>query len=116
MVDKMAKYILFIFVYAIGIAGGDFLVRKICKYLEIPGKEKKGLLKAGKFIGYFERFLVITFFLLDSYEIIGFLFAGKSIIRLTNKEESEYFLVGTMASFTFAIMCALFLKFVSLKL
>ena len=68
---------------------------------------------AGRWIGYFERILVMTFILLGSYEAIGFLMAAKSIFRfgeLREKNEikrTEYVLLGTMMSFTVAVVLAL---------
>ncbi len=101
-------YIIFV-LYLVNIVGGNFFVRKICKLLNLPDREKTGLMKAGKYIGYFERFIITTFFLLDSLEAIAFIFTGKSILRLSKKEESEYYLIGTLASFSWAILfCFLF--------
>lgn len=68
---------------------------------------------AGRWIGYFERILVMTFMLLGSYEAIGFLMAAKSIFRfgeLKEKSEikrTEYVLLGTLMSFTIAVIVAL---------
>ncbi len=72
---------------------------------------------AGRWIGYFERILVMTFILLGSYEAIGFLMAAKSIFRfgeLKEKSEikrTEYVLLGTLMSFTIAVIVALGVKF-----
>lgn len=72
---------------------------------------------AGRWIGYFERILVMTFILLGSYEAIGFLMAAKSIFRfgeLRDKNEikrTEYVLLGTMMSFTIAVVLALVTRF-----
>lgn len=72
---------------------------------------------AGRWIGYFERILVVTFMLLGSYEAIGFLMAAKSIFRfgeLKEKSEikrTEYVLLGTLMSFTIAVIVALGVMF-----
>ena len=71
---------------------------------------------AGRWIGYFERILVLTFILLGSYDAIGFLMAAKSIFRfgeLKEKSEikrTEYVLLGTLMSFTIAVIVALGVK------
>lgn len=76
----------------------------------------ESLPKAGSWIGYFERTLIMTFVLLGSYEAIGFLMAAKSIFRfgdLKDKNEikmTEYVLLGTMISFTLAVVVALGIK------
>lgn len=97
--------------YLAGILGGMFLTRQVCKILDLPKSKDTGLLKAGQFIGYFERFLIITFILIKMYEPIGLLFVGKSIIRFSNREESEYFLVGTLTSFSWAVLIGVILSF-----
>ncbi|UKI43871.1 MAG: DUF3307 domain-containing protein [Porphyromonadaceae bacterium] len=69
----------------------------------------KSLPNAGKWIGYFERILILTFILTGNAEGIGFLLAAKSIFRFgeLNKAQeiktTEYVLIGTLASFTIAI-------------
>lgn len=69
----------------------------------------KSLPNAGKWIGYFERILILTFILTGNAEGIGFLLAAKSIFRFgeLNKAQeiktTEYVLIGTFASFTIAI-------------
>lgn len=70
----------------------------------------KSLPNAGKWIGYFERVLIMTFILTGNAEGIGFLLAAKSIFRfgeLSKAQEiktTEYVLIGTFASFTIAIL------------
>ena len=68
---------------------------------------------AGKTIGYLERILILTFVLIGRFEGVGFLLAAKSIFRfgeLSKASEirtTEYVLIGTLASFTIAIMIGL---------
>lgn len=70
----------------------------------------KSLPNAGKWIGYFERILILTFILSGTSEGIGFLLAAKSIFRfgeLSKAQEiktTEYVLIGTLASFSIAII------------
>ena len=70
----------------------------------------KGLPNAGKWIGFFERILILTFILTDNIEGIGFLLAAKSIFRFGELSRSkdlkvtEYVLIGTFLSFTVAIL------------
>lgn len=71
---------------------------------------EKSLPNAGKWIGYFERILILTFILTGNAEGIGFLLAAKSIFRFgeLNKAQeiktTEYVLIGTLSSFTIAII------------
>lgn len=82
----------------------------IGKWSEIPGGKPNSLQSAGQWIGYFERILVLTFIFTGNPEGIGFLLAAKSIFRfgeLKNPKEiriTEYVLIGTLSSFTIAIL------------
>ncbi len=63
-----------------------------------------GLANAGKWIGIFERILILTFVMMGQYTAIGFLMTAKSILRFSEKEgntqlKTEYILVGTLVSF-----------------
>ena len=59
-------------------------------------------------IGILERILIVIFVTMDQFEAIGFLVAAKSVFRFneTKKDgnkKAEYFLLGTLVSFTLAI-------------
>lgn len=70
----------------------------------------QGLPNAGKWIGYLERLLILTFIFTKNIEGIGFLLAAKSIFRFGELNQSkdikvtEYVLIGTFLSFTIAIL------------
>ncbi len=74
------------------------------------GATTDGLDEGGLWIGRLERFLVLTFILLNHFEAIGFLVAAKSILRYGEisrggaRSEAEYVLIGTMMSFAAAIV------------
>lgn len=76
------------------------------------GMQSHGMPLAGAWIGYIERVLIVTFVLTDSIEAVGFLLAAKSIFRfgdLSRAREvkiTEYVLLGTLASFTAALLVA----------
>lgn len=70
--------------------------------------EDKSLENAGRWIGRLERFLILTLVLLKQYEAIGLLVAAKSIFRFSeSRNVGEYILVGTLISFTIAIIVGL---------
>jgi len=96
--------------------GGGYLTGLICNrfikdLLEKGGKP--GLEKAGRYIGIFERSLIIVAVLIGRYEFIGFLIAAKSIARYPEISKelafAEYFLVGTLTSVSIAIFGSLIL-------
>jgi hypothetical protein len=78
---------------------------------------------AGRWIGMSERLLIFLFVLLGQYSAIGFLIAAKSLLRYNDKhpadipqsyisKKSEYVLVGTLASYTCAIVIALLVRLI----
>ncbi|HET7313922.1 DUF3307 domain-containing protein [Salinisphaera sp.] len=65
---------------------------------------------AGAWIGWLERTLVFLFVLLGQFNAIGFVIAAKSILRFRYTREprvSEIVIIGTLASFGWAIIVAL---------
>lgn len=104
------KFVEVVVIYVIVIFGGSPLVQIICRKLNLPRADRTGLKEAGKFIGYFERFLVLTLALVDSYKAVTFIFVGKSILRFARREETEYYLLGTLVSLSWSIGWAILLK------
>lgn len=71
----------------------------------LPGNKDESLENAGRWIGILERFLILTFVLLQQYAAIGLLVAAKSIFRFSeSRKVGEYVLIGTLLSFTIAII------------
>ena len=70
----------------------------------------QGMPDAGRWIGYLERILILSFIFSNHIEGIGFLLAAKSIFRFGELRRSkdvkvtEYVLIGTFLSFTAAIL------------
>src|SRR5690606_6867234 len=75
--------------------------------------EEASLKSAGRYIGIFERVLVLTFILTGNFSAIGFLIAAKSILRFNEKsgknsrKQTEYVLIGTLMSFAISIVIGL---------
>lgn len=75
---------------------------------EDTSNKHESLEKAGRWIGWLERFLILTFVLLKQYEAIGLLVAAKSIFRFSgSRKVGEYVLIGTLLSFATAILVGL---------
>lgn len=75
--------------------------------IEFEGMDKEDLPNAGRLIGVVERWLVLTFILIDQFSAVGFLIAAKSILRYKDEtkgfNKTEYVLIGTLLSFGIAI-------------
>jgi hypothetical protein len=69
----------------------------------------EGRKNAGKWIGVLERLFILIFILGGHWEGIGFLVVAKSILRFgeikdsADRERAEYVLVGTLASYLWAV-------------
>ena len=50
---------------------------------------------AGLIIGFMERIIMLSLLIMDEYTAIGFVIAGKSIIRLNSDVKQEFFIIGT---------------------
>jgi len=106
-------------VYLIVIFPTGFLIGKATKRwqseIEIT-HQKNSLEAAGRYIGIFERILVLTFILTNNFSAIGFLIAAKSILRFSEKSEAgarkqtEYVLIGTLMSFAITIILGLLVR------
>lgn len=80
------------------------------------GAPPEGLPRGGLTIGLLERGMIYVLMLAGQPEVIGFLIAAKSILRFGavnaadpagNRAASEYIIIGTLASFGWAILAAL---------
>jgi len=82
-----------------------------------PNGESHSLEAAGRYIGIFERILVLTFILTSNFSAIGFLIAAKSILRFSDKsdasarKQTEYVLIGTLMSFAITIIIGLLVRY-----
>ena len=84
------------------------LTEKLREGIENKELENDSLEKAGTWIGWLERFLILTFVLLNQYGAIGLLVAAKSIFRFSEtRKVGEYVLIGTLVSFSIAILVGL---------
>lgn len=95
-----------------------FLIGLATRKLQQLGDNPEGKSdRNGFWIGVSERIIIFTFMLLEEYGAIGFLIAGKSIIRFSTKNEdkkSEYVLLGTMLSYGVAIVTGIVIRWLLL--
>ncbi|MCE8423719.1 MAG: DUF3307 domain-containing protein, partial [Candidatus Methanoperedens sp.] len=94
--------------YIVIIWPSSVLINKITEKWRLNISGDESLENAGKWIGILERFLILTFVLLQQYSAIGLLVAAKSIFRFSEiRKVGEYVLIGTLLSFTVAIIVGL---------
>jgi hypothetical protein len=102
-------------VYVTVVFAGGYLIRYLTRNLvagvEKPGETEEQVKNAGMYIGWLERFLVVTAILVQSPSMVGLILAGKSIARFPELKErfAEYFLIGTLLSIGLAVLGGLVL-------
>jgi hypothetical protein len=104
--------------YAAVVVGGGQLIRvALIPFTRALGDRdaSEQLAFAGLYIGWLERFLVLTAILVGSYTSVGLIIAAKSIFRfpdLKDRPFAEYFLIGTLMSVALAVVGAMFFRIV----
>jgi hypothetical protein len=104
------RVLLLLVVYVGVIFGGGYLIRfmtrPLLKDLQ-AGESQAQLGSAGMYIGWLERFLVMTALILHSPATAGLILAAKSIARypeFKREQFAEYFLIGTLLSISAATL------------
>jgi hypothetical protein len=110
-------------VYVGVIFGGGYLIRLLTRSLAESARdeelEKAGeqLQNAGLYIGWLERFLILTALLLRSPAAVGLILTAKAITRYPEFKSArfaEYVLIGTLLSVSLAFVGAVFLAWLFL--
>jgi uncharacterized protein DUF3307 len=105
-------------VYVAVIFGGGYLIRFLTGSMaedmktHSPDRAGEQLQNAGLYIGWLERFLVLTALLLQSPATVGLILTAKSIARypeFKSERFAEYFLIGTLLSISIAFVGGAFL-------
>jgi hypothetical protein len=100
-------------VYVAVVFGGGYLIRLLVRSLaegvksHSPEKANEQLQNAGLYIGWLERFLVVTALLVQSPATVGLILTAKSIARypeFKSERFAEYFLIGTLLSISMALL------------
>lgn len=90
---------------------GQFAVAFLMQDQGAPDTPPDGLPQGGTTIGLLERGLIFVLILAGDLAAIGFLIAAKSVLRFgavgESRAASEYVIIGTLASFGWAIVTAL---------
>lgn len=110
--DTTQLHILTTMVIYVGVIfGGGYFVRHLTRSLTVQASGDKEetteeLRNAGLYIGWLERFLVLTAVVVQSPAMIGLILTGKSIARFPEMKGArfaEYFLIGTFLSISLAL-------------
>jgi hypothetical protein len=121
------RFHLYACAYVAVVFGGGQVVQRVASYfMERIGKDllerKPGLPEAGRYIGWLERFLILTFVVAGYGDAIGFLLAAKAVARYPEIKEdpnlhfSEYFLIGTSTSVGLALVGGILVNIIEPRL
>ena len=110
--SEIEKPLLVLVVYIAVIFGGGYIVRFLTKPLtkqdmSILGETTNEMQNAGMYIGWLERFVVLTALVLQSPATVGLILTAKSIARYPEMKSvrfAEYFLIGTLLSMSLGII------------
>jgi hypothetical protein len=96
-------------IYVAVIFGGGYLIRYLTKDLtkKITAEPSTRLDNGGLYVGWMERFLLITAIAMQSPVLVGLILTGKSIARFPefkNEKFAEYFLIGTLLSISLSVV------------
>lgn len=113
-VRALPSRLLFIPIVYVGVIfGGGYLIRALTRplaksiNLEQPDKGGEPMQNAGLYIGWLERFLLLTALMMQSPGTAGLILAAKAIARypeFKSEHFAEYFLIGTLLSFSIAVL------------
>lgn len=109
---QRGKILAVLIVYLIAVVGSGYAIRYLLRPLlrrlpTLPGESADELRNAGMYIGWLERFLVLTAVLLRSPATVGLVLTAKSIVRypeIKSGRFAEYFLIGTLLSILLALL------------
>lgn len=70
--------------------------------------------RVGDVIGKLENVLVLTIVMVEAYTALALIFAAKNIVRIEKNDEKSinYYILGTLANFTWSLVMAMLAKFV----
>jgi hypothetical protein len=93
---------------------GGYAVQELMRGLKIPSDPESdtSLPQGGQLIGRLERLMILILVLAGEAGAIGFLIAAKSVLRFNelardqDRHVSEYVIIGTLASFAWALVAA----------
>lgn len=120
--QRREEFLWLLVVYLATIFGGGYLIRQV---LPRQRREEQDLSaeerarreeekRLGLYIGWLERFLILSAVLAKSPTAVGFIVAAKSIVRFKKVEKddefAEYFLLGTFFSLLLALAGGLMLR------
>lgn len=92
--------------YLVAIAGSGPFVRALLRSAgkEFPADE----VNPGRVIGKLEDVLVVSLVAVGAYTALALIFAAKGIARVEGgREKASYYILGTLANFTWALLIAL---------
>lgn len=106
----VAELVVWAVAYALALVGSGPFVRHLLGQAgyEIPPEETN----PGCVVGKLEDVLVVSLVIVEAYTALAVVFAARGIARVAKGSDRDtYFVVGTVANFTWALLVALAARF-----
>jgi hypothetical protein len=106
------QIIIFIIGYVFGFLISSLLLRSILHSIDSSINKKLDFKGVGIWIGICEYFLIVTFVIANEFTAIGLLFAAKVYVSSKKvKDQSSYYLLGTLLNMSFAVLFGVIMKY-----
>lgn len=93
---------------AVLVATSGVVVRTVINAVEERSRPSQRERDVGAIVGKTENVLVFAFVLVDAYTALAIVFAAKSIVRREDmKNDSLFYLAGTLVNFTYSLLVAI---------
>jgi hypothetical protein len=114
-------------IFLMVVRGGTYMVKGLLKLADVLPQKNSAVdekeVSRGRLIGNVERLILTFVTAAGSYAALGFLIAAKGFVRAKefedperNRDFTEYFLVGSLASVLIALIAGLIIRFALLAL
>ncbi|XGA81309.1 hypothetical protein OR573_06645 [Halomonas sp. CH40] len=111
------EILVWLIAYTLTASLSGVFVRKCFSMAKVPdvNDERESV---GGVIGKLENVLVLTIVMVEAYTALALIFAAKNIVRIDKNDEKSinYYILGTLANFTWSLVMAMLAKFVIIYL
>jgi hypothetical protein len=115
LLDRWPVALVWLAAYLVAVLGSGPVVRALFRLAGVEPDAAQA--RPGAVIGKLEDVLVVTFVAANAYTALALVFAAKNIARRVESEADErkasYYILGTLANFTWALLIALLAAFLT---
>lgn len=107
------EILVWLIAYTLTVSLSGVFVRKCFRMAQVRDVNDESE-RVGDVIGKLENVLVLTIVMVEAYTALALIFAAKNIVRIEKNDEKSinYYILGTLANFTWSLVMAMLAKFV----